>query len=510
MSSCSAPSAGSGAALADVASRARAAANALGASCGAERDKALSCVAAELSSSRAAIEAANREDKAAAEREGLGAALRARLNLEGDKFSTLLAGLREVRACADPVGVVSLARELDHGLELYRVSCPIGVLCVIFESRPEAAVQIASLALKSGNAVILKGGREALRSNAALVDAFRRGLRAAGLPEDAVQLVSTREDVSALLRLDQYIDLVIPRGSNQLVRSVMDATKIPVMGHADGICAVYVDRGARLSTALAVVVDAKTQYVAACNTAETLLVDAGRASELVPALGRALVAAGVKLRACDKSLPLLLAAGCAPDAVAAARPLDFRTEFLALEMAVKVVLDVRAAIQHINEHGSHHTDCIVTEDGAAAELFMEGVSSAGVYHNCSTRFADGFRYGFGAEVGVSTGRIHARGPVGLEGLLTYKYRLHGHGQCVKSYGGADGRVFTHRALAPTSGRAPRLDADTRADAVAAATRKLLPGSGMALGLALGLALGSCLTLLLSSAGRHSVSSARDD
>mmetsp|Transcript_1335 Transcript_1335/g.2120 ORF Transcript_1335/g.2120 Transcript_1335/m.2120 type:complete len:487 (-) Transcript_1335:86-1546(-) len=438
-----------------VAQRARAASHALASASCEKKNKALEAIAEEMIKQRADIEKANRDDKKAAEKDGVSSALHARLNLEGDKFDGLLQGLSDVRAVDDPVGTVSLARELDDNLDLYRVTCPIGVLCIIFESRPEAAVQIASLAIKSSNAVILKGGREALKSNQAIVACFQKGLKAAGLPEDSVQLVSSREDVSALLKLDQYIDLVIPRGSNQLVRSVMDNTKIPVMGHADGICSVYLDKYADEEKAVKLVVDSKTQYTAACNSAETLLVHEDCVDTILAKIGEGLAAAKVKLHADQKSLPLL-PKHCTVESTEQ----DYRTEFLDLEMAVKVVRNIDEAIEHINTHGSHHTDMIITENGVEAERFLEGVGSANVYHNASTRFADGFRYGFGAEVGVSTNRIHARGPVGLEGLLIYKYRLHGKGQIVGDYGKGK-NSFKHKdiALSGKFPRAPRLDVE---------------------------------------------------
>lgn len=414
--------------LEDVARRARLASQVLASLSRERKDAALVEIGLELEAQRELILQANREDKRLAESSALSSALTKRLNLEGDKFDVLMTGLRDVVKVEDPVGKATLGTELSPGLELYRVTCPIGVLCIIFESRPEALVQIASLAIKSANAVILKGGKEALRSNLALVAAFRVALQRSGLPADAVQLVSTREDVKQLLSLERYIDLVIPRGSNALVRSVMDSTKIPVMGHADGICAVFVDKDADLETAVRVVVDSKAQYTAVCNAAETLLVHAACVETMLPVLGKALQDAGVKMHADADSLPFLPAA-CAVPAVEA----DFTTEYLALEIAIKVVDDVDAAIAHINSHGSQHTDAIVTANGVTAEAFMRGVTSANVFHNASTRFADGFRYGFGAEVGVSTSRIHARGPVGLEGLVTYKYRVHGHGQCVADF-----------------------------------------------------------------------------
>lgn len=377
-----------------------------------------------------------------------------RLNLEGAKFDTLLAGLSDVKGLRDPINQVTLARELDgDGLKLYQVTCPIGVICVIFEARPEAVVQIASLAIKSANAVVLKGGKEAAHSNAVLVEALRAALETAGLPADAVQLVETREAVHELLSLDEYLDLVIPRGSNALVKAVKEATRVPVLGHADGKCSVYVDPSADEAKAVHVVVDSKINYCAACNAAEVLLVHKDVVATLLPAIGKALVAADVKLRADDVCLPHLPA-----EATTAAGADDFDTEFLSLTMAVKAVDNLEAAVDHINAHGSHHTDAIVTEDAAAAEYFFQNVDSAGVYHNASTRFADGFRYGLGAEVGVSTNRVHARGPVGLEGLVIYKYRIYGSGQGAGDYGVGDGKKpFKHADLTGDAAALPKVE-----------------------------------------------------
>ena len=389
-----------------------------------------------------------------------------RLVLGAAKFDGLLAGIDGVISLPDPLTRVSMARRLDEGLDLYRVSCPIGVLCVIFEARPDAAVQIAALAIKSANAVILKGGSEAIESNTALIAAIQEGLRASGeLPVESVQLVATRQDVHALLALDEYIDLVIPRGSNALVKKIKASTKIPVMGHADGICSVYVDVDADLEKAVPLVVDAKTNYPAACNSTETLLVHADVVGKVLPRIAEALARAGVtKMHADEVCLPLLQAAlkhkeegkgdpneevlANGAVVVVAATEEDWSTEWLSLEIAVKCVSNMREAVSHINRFGSGHTDAILTESKETAEFFMRAVDSAGVYHNASTRFADGFRYGFGAEVGVSTNRIHARGPVGLEGLTTYKYRLYGHGQGAGDYGSAaDGkRSYLHSDL----------------------------------------------------------------
>jgi len=405
-----------------------------------EKNAALSAIRKILTERKAAICEANRGDKERAEREGGEATLRARLNIEGDKFESLLQGVQVLEEkTPDLVGRVNLARELTEGLNLYRISCPIGVICVVFESRPEAAVQISTLAIKSGNCVILKGGKEAALSNEALVEAMQEGLKAAGLPPHAVQLVSTREQVGELLKLNGLIDLVVPRGSNQLVKSVMEATSIPVLGHADGICSVYVDEDADLDLAVKVVVDSKCNYPAACNAAETLLVHRNALDTILPRLGEELAKNNVTFIAdgrCQMRLP-------ADKTTPAPVGFGFDVEHLALIMSVKCVDSLEEAIEHINTHGSHHTDVILTKNENTAKEFCRRVDSAGVYHNCSSRFADGFRYGFGAEVGVSTNRVHARGPVGMEGLLTYKYVARGSGQCV---GGMKTTDFTHRDL----------------------------------------------------------------
>ncbi len=437
-----------------IAQRARKAAWELAALDTETKNRALRAVRAALERSRVEISRANAADKRDAEilvdSGQLSKALAKRLDIEGGKFDGILSGVDDVIRLADPVGQVGYAMRLDHGLDLYRVSCPIGVLGVIFEARPDAAVQISTLALKSANAVSLKGGREAERSNRALVEAIQRGIaEVPGVPPGAVQLISTREEVREMLALDEWIDLIIPRGSNELVRSIKDSTRIPVLGHADGICAVYIDRAADAERAAAVVVDSKAQYPAVCNATETLLVHREALSRVLPELGRRLREAGVELRADADSLPHL------PGAIPSTEE-DYGTEFLDLILAVKTVGSVEEAIDHINRHGSHHTDAIVTEDAKVAELFLSRVDSASVFHNASTRFADGFRYGLGAEVGVSTNKTHARGPVGLDGLVIYKYRLYGHGQCVAQYAPGK-RKFLHErieAATPPSPQAP--------------------------------------------------------
>ena len=411
------------------------------------KNAALRTVREQLSAREAEIVAANRADREDARREvdagRMSRPLFQRLDLEGRKLAAALAGLADVERLEDPVGVVSLTTRLDDGLELRRVSCPLGVIGVIFEARPEAAVQIAALCMKSANAVILKGGSEAHRTNVAVVDVFREALaKIDGFPVDAVQLVSTREEVREMLALDRYIDLIIPRGSNELVQSIQDSTRIPVLGHADGICSVYIDRDADVERAARIVLDSKTHYPAACNAVETLLVHRDAVGRVLPEVARRLDAAGVELRADSTCRGALVAS--LPQ-VAAAVPSDFDTEFLDLVLAVRAVDDVDQAIAHINEHGSHHTDAIVTEDPETAERFLARVDSAGVYHNASTRFADGFRYGLGAEVGISTNKTHARGPVGLEGLTIYKYRLTGSGQVAADYD-PGGRSFQHRSI----------------------------------------------------------------
>ena len=354
----------------------------------------------------------------------------------------MAAGVRAVAALPDPSGRVLSRTLLDDGLVLEKVTCPLGVLLVIFESRPDAVTQIGSLALKSGNAAILKGGRESARSTAALLDVFVKALAFfPEIPGGVLSSVAGRAEADALLALDEDIDLVIPRGGYDLVRHVQAKTRIPVLGHAEGVCHVYVDRAADEAMATAIVLDSKLQYPAACNTMETLLIHRDAAERfLVPLLGR-LVEAGVEVRACGKTRALAPSLGLVP-----ATEEDWRTEYGGPILSVRLVESLDEAVDHVNHHGSHHTEAIVTADKAAAEAFLGRVDAAGVFHNASTRFADGFRYGFGAEVGISTSRIHARGPVGLDGLVTYKYLLRGAGQIVATYSGKDARPFQHRKL----------------------------------------------------------------
>ncbi|KAI8893419.1 Aldehyde/histidinol dehydrogenase [Globomyces pollinis-pini] len=377
---------------------------------------------------------------------GISQQLYKRLDLQ-NKFDSLLQGVLDVNSLDDPTAKVTLAKQLDDDLELYRVTCPVGVLLIIFEARPEVVVQISCLAIKSGNAVILKGGKEAAHSNKILFETIQEALLKSnsGIPANAVQLVTSRDEIATLLSQDKYVDLVIPRGSNQLVRYVQENTRIPVLGHADGICSVYVDESADITKAMKVVVDGKINYPAACNATEKLLIHKSLVSTHLNQIVNSLLEKKVTIRAEDQLFEKL--SSSFPSAVQSnqinlAVEGDFETEFLDLEIAIKTVDSLMDAIEHINTFGSHHTDCIVTENEKNAKLFMSLVDSAGVYWNASTRFADGFRYGFGAEIGVSTNKTHARGPVGLEGLLIYKYRLYGNGHCVGEY--SDGTRQYHR------------------------------------------------------------------
>lgn len=420
-----------------LAREARAAAWELAACSLEKRNAALTAMAETLLEDREDIFRANREDLQRAREEGLAAPLVKRLGFGEEKLNAVVEGLRALCALPDPIGQTTLSRELTPGLNLYRVTCPIGVIGVIFESRPDALIQIASLCLKSGNAALLKGGREALGTNRALHASLRRALERVGLPQGSLTLLETREDVGAMLKEDALIDLIIPRGSNAFVRWIMDNSRIPVLGHADGICHVYVDKDADLTMAQRVAVDSKTQNVSVCNAMETLLVHRDVAEAFLPPLAEALRAKGVRLLG-DGAAQALIA--CEP-----ATEADWDTEYLDLILSIRVVDSLAAAIDHINRHGSHHTDCIVTGNDAAAAEFLQRVDSAGVYRNVSTRFADGFVYGFGAEVGIATGKIHARGPMGLEGLTTYKYKLLGDGQLLTEM--KDGtRRYTHRDL----------------------------------------------------------------
>jgi glutamate-5-semialdehyde dehydrogenase len=370
---------------------------------------------------------ANGEDLAQAEKDNLNQALLKRLKFGQSKLDDVVEGINQLIRLGDPVGRTLGCTEMDKNLELYQVTSPIGVLGIIFESRPDALVQISTLALKSGNAVLLKGGSEAVKTNRALADVIYRASVEAGMPEHWMALLETRQDVNDMLAQDESIDLIIPRGSNAFVKYIMDNTRIMVLGHADGICHVYIDKDADLDMGVNIAFDAKCQYAAVCNAMETLLVDMSIAAKFLPRIKEKYDAAGVELRGDAKTCDLIAAAAAAEE--------DWQTEYNDLILSIKIVNGVDQAINHINGYSSHHTDSIVTESAQTATEFMNRVDSAGVYWNASTRFADGFRYGLGAEVGISTHKIHARGPVGLEGLVSYKWKLIGKGHTAGEYSG---------------------------------------------------------------------------
>ncbi|KXJ87629.1 glutamate-5-semialdehyde dehydrogenase [Microdochium bolleyi] len=419
------------------------------------RNDALTAIHTALSAARDDILAANARDleaaRSAAASGELSQSLVSRLDLgKKGKWEDMLKGILDVRDLEDPVGKVTLRTRLDDGLEMTRVTCPIGVLLIIFEARPEVIANIASLAVKSGNSAILKGGKESTESFVAISKVISEALDKSEVPNGAIQLVTTRDVIPQLLDLDQYIDLVVPRGSNELVRYIKSSTKIPVLGHADGLCSIFLEQSVDPTLAADVIVDSKTTYPAACNSLETLLVQEAALESILPAIAEKLIAKEVTLK-CDGRSKAVLASKLPTDLAAKylqdATNVDFDTEFLSLTLAVKVVADLGEAVQHINEHGSKHTDCILTSSEELAERFMASVDAAGVYWNASTRFADGMRYGFGTEVGISTNKIHSRGPVGLEGLMIYKYQIRGNGHITAVYGEGKGQKrFKHEKL----------------------------------------------------------------
>lgn len=411
------------------------------------KNAALEHIAQQLESHREAIFEANRKDMEKARAEGFAAPLLKRLLFDEKKLQEVLSGIRDLLDMPDPVGKVLEARLLDEGLVLRRISCPIGLIAMIFESRPDALVQMASLAVKSGNAIVLKGGSEARESNQTLASVIARAGEEAGLPQHWLTLLETREEIGELLTFDQYVDLVIPRGSKEFVAKIKAISRIPVLGHSDGVCHVYVHEDADPTMAEKIVLDSKTQYPATCNAAEVLLVHERYAEKgLVPLL-RALSRAGVVLDICMRTATMLEKAFAEEEAVPYSLKSDddWSVEYLDLRMAVKIVGSLDEAIAHINRYGSGHTDSIVCTSPEAAQCFLKEVDSSSVYHNVSTRFADGYRYGLGAEVGIATGKLHARGPMGLQGLLTYKWLLEGQGHIVADY--ASGRRhFLHKDL----------------------------------------------------------------
>ncbi len=401
------------------------------------KNKALANIAQSLNERKEDIIKANQEDLERSEKENLSLPLLKRLKFDEEKIADVVDGIQSLINLEDPVGRTLLSTELDDGLELYKVTCPIGVIGIIFESRPDALIQISTLCLKSGNGVLLKGGSESRETNRILTDIIIDASEKAGIPSGWAALLETRSHVNDMLKMDGYIDLIIPRGSNDFVRYIMDNSRIPVMGHADGICHCYVDEDADLDMAVKIVTDSKTQYVAVCNAAETLLVHEKVAPEFLPMITKSLDSKNVELVGCPKTRALI--------SVEPASKEDWKTEYLDYKLSIKVVSDLDEAVDHINTFGSGHTDSIITGDRYKAARFMDYVDSGNVFWNCSTRFSDGFRYGFGAEVGISTSKIHSRGPMGLDGLVIYKYKLKGSGHVVEEYSNRT-RTFTHRKL----------------------------------------------------------------
>src|SRR6056297_3656307 len=400
------------------------------------KNNILKSIARALDENMDSIMEANSLDLIRSEKEGLQAPILKRLKFQKDKIDGVVDGIESLVELEDPVGKTTYSMEIDEGLELFRVTCPIGVVGVIFESRPDALVQISSLCLKSGNAVLLKGGSEAMETNRKLYEVIREASALAGAPEGWIQLMETREDVAEMLGMDEEIDLILPRGSNSFVKYIMDNSNIPVLGHSDGICHTYVHSDAEMDKSVKVIYDSKTQYVAACNATETILVNEEVAKEFLPEIKR-IFDGKVEIFGCKRTREYI--------DVEIADESSWETEYLDYKVSVKVVGNIDAAIRHINKYGSRHTECILTEDETAAKRCMALVDAASTYWNCSTRFADGFRYGFGAEVGISTSKIHARGPVGLDGLMIYKYKMLGNGHIVGDYESKK-KVFKHRRM----------------------------------------------------------------
>ena len=431
--------------VAEIARHARRAARLLGKLPESTRNNALLAAAAEIEKRREEILAANERDCRAAlvevEAGRMSQAMFDRLRTSERGINAMATQVREVANLPNPLGRTLAATKLDDDLTLRKVSCPLGVVGIVFESRPDVIPQVVSLAIKSGNAVLLKGGTEAAHTNEALVTVWHNTLSAfPEIPVACVNLLHTRDEVKAILGLDRDIDLIIPRGSKEFVRYIADNSRIPVLGHGEGICHVYVNRAADVGKAIEITVDSKVQYPAACNAAETLLVDGEIAVQFIPSAVAGLRSAGVEVRGCRRTQELV-----EKDEVVPAREDDWAREYSDLIISVKVVNDIDEAIEHIDTYGSRHTETIVTEDAEAATHFMEMVDAAGVFHNASTRFADGYRYGLGAELGISTGKLHARGPVGLEGLTTYRYELSGAGHTVAPYARGE-RTFKHQKL----------------------------------------------------------------
>ncbi|QQR59996.1 MAG: glutamate-5-semialdehyde dehydrogenase [Candidatus Melainabacteria bacterium] len=426
--------------IAEIARKAKLASSQIAALDNEKRSSALIAYGEEIKKNQEKILAANKKDLDNAQSQSISKALLDRLKLDSSKLGSVVSGINQIAKMQDPLGKIDLARELDHGLELFRISCPIGLIGVVFESRPDALPQIASLCLKSGNAIILKGGSEAEHSNKILFDCLLKACRKSEIPTDAFALLESRSEFGELLKADEYVDLIIPRGSNELVRSIQENTNIKVLGHADGVCHIYIDSSADWDKVAPIVIDAKIQYPAACNAVETVLMHKDIAPQMVTGLCHALKQRNVEIK-CDKKVKDML-----PAEFDAQITDQWHTEYGDLTVAVKIVDSIDEAIEHINKFGSGHTECMLGEDRDLFEKFFTQVNSAGIYLNASTRFADGYRYGFGAEVGISTSNMHPRGPVGIEGLVTYKYKLIGNGQIVSDYVGKEARSFSHKDL----------------------------------------------------------------
>jgi glutamate-5-semialdehyde dehydrogenase len=407
----------------ELGSAARAASRQLAASSTAQRNAALLATCEALDAARDSLAQANAEDLARGRERGLDAPLLDRLELTPARIDAMLLGLQQVAALADPVGSISDVNRMPSGIQVGRMRVPLGVIGIIYESRPNVTVEAASLCLKSANATILRGGSESLASNRAIAACIAAGLKQAGLPSAAVQVVETadRAAVGALISMPEYVDVIIPRGGKSLIERISRDARVPVIKHLDGVCHVYIDAGADHDMAVAIAVNAKTHRYGTCNTMETLLVDAGEAPVLLPRLAEVFASKGVELRGCARSCALL-------PGVRAATEQDWFEEYLAPVLALRIVDGLDDAIAHINHYGSQHTDSIVTQDHGRAMRFLREVDSSSVMINASTRFADGFEYGLGAEIGISTDKLHARGPVGLEGLTSRKYVVFGEGQ----------------------------------------------------------------------------------
>ncbi len=390
------------------------------------KNQALLNIAAQIEASREALKQANAADMARGEENGLDAALLDRLELTDGRIDTMLEGLRQVAGLADPVGGITDLNYRPSGIQVGKMRVPLGVIGIIYESRPNVTIEAASLCLKSGNATILRGGSEAIESNQALAVCIANGLKEAGLPTAAVQIIETtdRAAVGEMITMPEYIDVIVPRGGKGLIERISRDAKVPVIKHLDGICHVYIDEEADLAKATNIAINSKTHRYGTCNTMETLLVHQNIADKILPDLASAYTAIGVELRGCEKTMAIL------PVAIAATAE-DWDTEYLAPILAIKIVADLDQAIDHINAHGSHHTDTIVSENYTRSRRFLVEVDSSSVMINASTRFADGFEYGLGAEIGISTDKIHARGPVGLDGLTSQKYVVLGDGEIRK-------------------------------------------------------------------------------